>query len=305
MRRVLASLTVLALVSCATPSSGPPPLSADVHGAVQIPTDDGLGLGGDLTLPEGTKRVGAIVLMHGCSGLPTRSVTVWQPLLLSWGYATLVVDSFTARGLRAVCNNALRLTGAERIPDAYGALAFLARHPRIDPGQVMLMGFSHGGITTLGASTSWARRRYAPLAGPVFRGFFPFYPYCNAIVPEMLEGLAGPVRVHIGELDDWTPARSCQDLGALARSMGYDMEVTVYPGAQHGFDAVGLPPALYQRNADNAADCTPRLASMMGPILNLFELMSCIKKGATVGHSPEATERARANVHRELEALRS
>ena len=305
MRRVLASLTVLALVSCATPSTGPPPLSADVHGAVQIPTDDGLVLGGDLTLPEGTKRVGAIVLMHGCSGLPTRSVTVWQPLLLSWGYATLVVDSFTARGLRAVCNNALRLTGAERIPDAYGALAFLARHPRIDPGQVMLMGFSHGGIATLGSATTWARRRYAPLAGPIFRGFLPFSPYCNAIVPEMLEGLAGPVRVHIGELDDWTPARSCQDLGALARSMGYDMEVTVYPGAQHGFDAVGLPPALYQRNADNAADCTPRLASMMGPILNLFELMSCIKKGATVGHSPEATERARANVHRELEALRS
>ena len=68
--------------------------------------------------------------------------------------------------------NALRLTGAERIPDAYGALAFLARHPRIDPGQVMLMGFSHGGIATLGSATTWARHRYAPLAGPIFRGFF-------------------------------------------------------------------------------------------------------------------------------------
>jgi dienelactone hydrolase len=202
-----------------------------------------------------------------------------------------------------VCGNALRLTGAERIPDAYAALALLARHPRIDSARVYLMGFSHGGIATLGAATTWARRRYAPPEGPAFRAFFPFYPYCNAIVPEMMEGLAGPVRVHIGELDDWTPARSCEELGALARSIGYDMQVTVYPGARHGFDAVGLPPAIYQRNVDNAATCTPRLASMMGPILNLFELMGCMKKGATVGYHPEATERAREAMKRQLQNL--
>jgi dienelactone hydrolase len=296
-------VAVLALAGCAAPGARPQTLPGDAQGLVDLPTDDGLVLSGELTLPGGSERAGAVVLLHGCSGLPTRSVTAWQPLLLSWGYATLVVDSFTARGLRGVCGNALRLTGAERIPDAYAALALLGRHPRIDPGRVFLLGFSHGGIATLGAATTWARRRYAPLDGPAFRGFFPFYPYCNAVVPEMAEGLAGPVRVHIGELDDWTPARSCQALGALARSMGYDMQVTVYPGAHHGFDAVGLPPAIYQRNVDNAAACTPRLASMMGPILNLFELIGCMKKGATVGHHPGATERARENVRRELAGL--
>ena len=113
----------------------------------------------------------------------------------------------------------------------------------------------------------------------------------------------GEVRIHIGELDDWTPARSCQDLGALARSMGYDFRVTVYPGARHGFDAVGLRAEIYLRNVDNAAACTPRLASMMGPILNLFELLGCMKKGATVGHHPKATARAQANVRRDLESL--
>jgi dienelactone hydrolase len=241
--------------------------------------------------------------MHGCSGLPTRSVSVWQPLLVSWGYATFVVDSFGGRGLRGVCGNALKLTGAERIPDAYGALALLARHPRIDPHRVALMGFSHGGIATLGAASTWARRRYAPPDGPAFRAFVPFYPYCNAIVPEMSEGVAAPVRLHIGELDDWTPARSCRDLGALARAMGYDFRVTVYAGARHGFDAVGLRPEIYLRNVDNAAACTPRLASMMGPILNLFELIGCMKKGATVGHDPDATALAHANVRRDLATL--
>jgi dienelactone hydrolase len=119
----------------------------------------------------------------------------------------------------------------------------------------------------------------------------------------MAEGVAAPVRIHIGALDDWTPARSCEGLGALARALGYDFEVIVYPGARHGFDAVGLRSEIYLGNVDNAADCTPRLASMMGPILNIFELMGCIKKGATVGYNAEATEQARANVRRDLETF--
>lgn len=297
-------LAALLLAGCATAPSRPAPLLAsDATGTLEFPVDDGLTLTGDLVLPDGTEKVGAVVLMHGCSGLPTRSVTVWQPLLRSWGYATFVVDSFGGRNLRGVCGNALRLTGAERIPDAYGALKLLARHPRIDPERVALMGFSHGGIAALAGASTWARRRYAAPEGPAFRAFFPFYPYCNAIVPEMTEGIAGPVRLHIGELDDWTPARSCQELGALARSMGYDFQVAVYAGARHSFDAVGLPPAIFLSNVDNAAACTPRLASMMGPILNLFELLGCIKKGATVGHDASATELARESVHRDLTRL--
>jgi dienelactone hydrolase len=305
MRRVGALILLASLLAgCAVPQAPPPlpSLAADATGPLSFPVGDDLLLSGDLALPDGGATVGAVVLMHGCSGLPTRSVTVWQPLLTSWGYATFVVDSFGGRGLRGVCGNALRLTGAERIPDAYAALALLARHPRIDGRRVALMGFSHGGIATLGAASTWAQQRFAP-EGPRFRAFLPFYPYCNAIVPEMTQGVAGPVRVHIGELDDWTPARSCLELGVLARSLGYDFDVTVYPGARHGFDAVGLRPEIYLRNVDNAAACTPRLASMMGPILNLFELLGCMKKGATVGHDPSATSLAHANVRRELATL--
>ena len=303
-RLAITALAGLIASGCMTATRpGPAPLAAERTGTIEFTTADGLTLSADLALPDGTGKVGAVVLLHGCSGLPTRSITAWQPLLVSWGYATFVVDSFAGRNLRGVCGNALRLTGPERIPDAYGALALLARHPRIDPDRVALMGFSHGAITTLSAATTWARRRYAAADGPTFRAFIPFYPYCNAVVPEMAEGVAAPVRIHIGELDDWTPASTCQALGALARSMGYDVRVTVYAGAHHSFDAIGLRPEIHLRNVDNAAACTPRLASMMGPILNLFELMGCIKKGATVGHSPEATERAHRNVRLELAAL--
>ena len=48
-------------------------------------------------------------------------LTVWRPLILSWGYATLVVDSFGGRGLRGVCANALALPPDVFAPGGAGA----------------------------------------------------------------------------------------------------------------------------------------------------------------------------------------
>src|SRR5206468_12202506 len=121
-------MAALLLVSCTTWPARPEMLAPDATGPLSFAIDNGVTLTGDLALPAGSDKVGAVVLMHGCSGLPTRSVTVWRPLILSWGYATLAVDSFGGRGLRGVCANALALTGAHRVPDAYGALTLLARH---------------------------------------------------------------------------------------------------------------------------------------------------------------------------------
>lgn len=41
----------------------------------------------------------------------------------------------------------------------------------------------------------------------------------------------------------------------------------------------------------------------MGPVLNEEELKACVRRGATVGWNPEATEQARQNVKAQLDAL--
>lgn len=295
-------LAVLTLAACAPGVDRlKPTLVAHDEGNLWFLTDERDVLSGDLAFPSGPGPFPAVVLMHGCSGLPSRAIDGWAPALRSWGYATFVVDSFRGRGLREVCTNSLALTGNRRIADGYGALRILATHPRIHRHRMALMGFSHGGIATLGAANEWSRRTYAA-QGPVFRAFLPFYPYCNATVPEMSWGLAAPLRIHIGELDDWTPARTCESLVAAARTLGADAEVIVYKDAAHSFDGVGQA-VVRLANVDNASDCTPRLASMRGPILNLFELRKCIRKGATVGWNPEATEMARRNVRAQLAEL--
>ena len=78
-RRSTASLAsvmaALLLVSCASRPARPEMLAPDATGPLSFTIDDGVTLTGDLTLPGGSAKVGAVVLMHGCSGLPTRSVT--------------------------------------------------------------------------------------------------------------------------------------------------------------------------------------------------------------------------------------
>lgn len=300
MTRWLATVALLTVTACAPGSDRlRPTLGVTDSGTIWFMTNEGELLSGDLKFPSGLGSFPAVILMHGCGGLPSRSIGAWDSLLRSWGYATFVLDSFRGRRLHEVCTDALALTSNRRVPDAYGSLKILATHPKIDRARIALMGFSHGGIATLAAATEWASRTYSGQSGVAFRAFLAFYPYCNAAIPEMTWGPT-PVRIHIGELDDWTPARTCESLASRARSMGADVDLIVYKNALHSFDSVGQP-VQYRPEVDNAADCTPRLGSMNGPILNLVELKKCMRKGATVGWDPVATEEARKNVRAQLE----
>ena len=102
----------------------------------------------------------------------------------------------------------------------------------------------------MGASTVWAKETFAPTGRPAFRAFFPFYPFCNTVYPER-ERISGPVGIHTGELDDWTPAGPRVRLAQQLKGSGQDAMVTVYAGAHHGFDNIGalapLPPERRQR----------------------------------------------------------
>jgi len=292
-----------------------PTLSATDFGAVEfasagtlvrsadgpLTTGDPVVLSGDLGFPPGAGPFPAVILAHGCSGsLPGREAA-WASVLREWGYATFVVDSFRGRNLIEACTNARALTGTQRIPDAYGALRILVTHPKIDPRRVALMGFSHGGLLTMGASTAWAKETFAPSGQPSFRAFLPFYPYCNTVYPER-ERISAPVRIHIGELDDWTPAESCVRLAETLRASGHDATITVYPGARHGFDNIG---SYFVRltNVDNAADCAFQIATIRAPLPPNIFAAPCWRKGATAGWNPDATEQDRRNVRAQLAEL--
>ena len=162
--------------------------------------------------------------------------------------------------------------------DAYAALRLLASHPRVDPARVALQGFSHGGGVVVLAGTQWIARGYTGAGAPSFRVFVAFYPRCDGRYPGTL---AGPLRVHIGAIDDWTPAAPCEAMVDTLRRGGADARIVVYEGARHGFDVAGLPPERW-------------LGNVMAPHG---------RRGAHIGYNEEAARRARDNVRRELAEL--
>ncbi len=149
---------VLLLVACAQgPALREKEKSADPD-AVSFRSSEGNVLGGALTLtgrlkkPEGDGPFPAIVLLHGCGGIQANRDHRWAERLAGWGYVTLQADSFRPRGLSNVCTYSGRDSTdilQKRVTDAYDAKRYLAGLPFVDRSRVAVMGWSHGGSTTL------------------------------------------------------------------------------------------------------------------------------------------------------------
>ena len=198
-------------------------------------------LTGTVSLPFGSGRFPALVVLlaRSCEG-PAGIPEPWQQSAFPlWGYATLLVDSFAARGLgSSACGNFAVLQPAQTIGDAYGAFKFLATDPRVDSSRIALVGFGAEGTTAILADTVEARDRYLAKSEPGFRAFFSFYPYCNV---EFVGGMPqpyAPEEIFAGERDDMSPAQRCVDLVDRLGKRRSDVKVTVYAGAEAGFDIV-------------------------------------------------------------------
>ena len=181
-----------------------------------------------------------VIAVHGCGGLFAQSGAMarrevdWAERLAGWGYAALFIDSFNPRGFRQVCTVAAAerpVTPLERAGDVMAALAWIAGEPSLDKSRVAMIGWSHGGSTTLW-SVDHRRRGAAQLKTAIA-----FYPGCR--VPSESERWAPglPLTILMGAADDWTPPAPCRALVSKHPAVRY----IEYPDAVHGFDAPSSP----------------------------------------------------------------
>src|SRR5262249_25853695 len=145
----------------------------------------------------------AVIILHGSAG-PTGREAGYSTALNRAGIATLEPDLWAARNLEGGADGRPR-TVAETLPDVFGALAYLAKHPRIDNSRIGLMGFSFGGVAPMLASTK-AYTAVFP-TGPRFAALMPCYPVCwlyGRVPGHEFRDLAGaPVFLMTAELDQY------------------------------------------------------------------------------------------------------
>jgi dienelactone hydrolase len=183
-----------------------------------------------LLLPPGAGPFPVVILLHGCGGIPASRMVGWTDRLNGWGYAALVLDSFSARGVTTVCAPKLQplVTARDRAGDVLSAATALRSVPQIDPDRIGVLGLSHGGATA-----AWVtQRRYQTQFPGLLRASVDYYGPCHS--PET-QGTV-PLLALAGEADTWGyPALSCRAFAA-ALEPDQPMEVYTYPNTAHAFD---------------------------------------------------------------------
>ena len=222
----------------------------------------------ELFTPSGDGPHPTVILLHGCNGV-SPSVRAWTTWLRSEGYAALVLDSFSARGLRTVCGDPRPLMGNVRASDVFAAAARLRTLASVDGSRIAAMGFSHGGWTALWAWRTAERHPEARL-----RAVIAFYPSCGGGLPG---GEAPSLLMLLGGQDDWTPAEPCLKLAEAAQRAGRSVSAVLYPDARHAFDAANLCGQVHVAVARKG-------------------------KGATLEYNPKAHDDAEKQVRRFLQA---
>jgi len=220
---ILILILFIGLISCATTKT------------VTFKGSDSVTLKGTLMKPEGKGPFPAVVLLHACDGTKGKKGAAadlynnWASRLRSWGYLTLLVDSFGPRGDSSICDNTpLQVRYVpKRAMDAHDAQSYLAGKRFVDPKRIAVMGWSHGAFSLIASVSEMPGKTVVP-----FQAAIAFYPYCY----KTLADLNTPLLILIGALDDWSPARLCSSNMPKEGKEKNEVILKVYPGATHGFD---------------------------------------------------------------------
>ncbi|WP_159674823.1 dienelactone hydrolase family protein [Andreprevotia sp. IGB-42] len=202
---------------------------------VKLAGPDGASLSGEyLRPPKGSSNAPAMLLLHGCGGLRTKSGAIsarparMGALLQELGYGVLMLDSFTGRGVREICTVPIpqrKIDTTLRADDAQFAISWLRARREIDGNRVGVLGWSNGASTVL---------RLIGRTTPNIKVAVAFYPSCKRALANDQYDPEIPTLVLIGEADDWTAADDCKQLDE--RLPGDTFHVVTYPGVYHDFD---------------------------------------------------------------------
>ena len=251
-------------------------------------------IGGELRIPAAPGHIPAVVILHGGIGVGEHE-DFWARELNRMGVAVFIVDSFTGRAVEGSRANVTQIPALASLDDAYRALDMLAKHPRVDPLRIAVLGFSRGAVAAIYASMRRFQAGHGT-PGVEFAAYLGFYTPCITTYIDDEDVSDRPIRRFHGVADDTVPIEACRQYVERLRKAGKDATLTEYPGAYHRFDDRDLPIATFQPLAQSFRRCSLE-ERPAGKVISLATGASftpadpCIERGATVALN-DAAQRA-------------
>jgi dienelactone hydrolase len=267
-------------------------LTGDANGKAATTT-------GEFRIAAGSGRLPVVILQHGSGGVAA-NVELWAREFNAMGVSTFALDGFTGRSLTQVITDQSLLGRLNFILDIYRALDILAKHPRVDPERIVLMGFSRGGQAALYASLKRFNKMWNR-SGVDFAAYIPFYPDCATTYMSDTDVVDRPIRIFGGTPDDYNPIGLCKAYVERLKAAGRDVQVTEYPNAPHAFDIPLLPPTLVVTGGQTVRHCMIR-EEPAGLLIDASTKQPftykdpCVELNPHVGFDPAATEAAKISV---------
>ncbi len=254
----------ISFIQFQSPDLTKPGTMLTIQGKLSVPRNAGREEHGNSH--HGMRKVPAVLILHGSAGVDSRG-DFYEAALNDAGIATLQIDMWQARGYSAPGQRpaAVYLT----YPDAFSALAFLSQQPSIDPARIGVLGFSWGGLVSMGA----AERLYVTTYGHglTFKAHVAHYPVCYAwnntalfaklgVTPtqfgvQWINLTGAPVLIEVGTKDGYDNSSGpCTALAASVNpSNGGVVRVNAYPGATHAWDRLMVPIVVNDPFADQGS----------------------------------------------------
>ncbi len=207
----------------------------------------------ELQFPEQSgEKLPAILISHGSAGVSDNRERAYAREFLKLGVAAAIVDSYMARGVGSTARDQGAVSAHEMLVDAVETLRVMARHPRVDPERVGLVGFSKGGTVVIKAAL---QRYVAPLAkGEAgFAVLVALYPWCGDFALDFRPA-GSRVSTLLGSDDTYSGTAACLEYGKKLQQASANATVKVYASAKHGWDVPG-PAVWSDPKGQNQSKC--------------------------------------------------
>lgn len=258
---------------------------------------------GKLFLPVNVEPPYAVVMVvPGSLGVAPSHVRHAETLS-ELGFATFLLDAFTARGVTSTVANQTQFSFAASACDVLAAYRVLASRDDIDGERIGAQGHSRGGSAVLMAASRCLADAVVG-EGEGLAAVLAAYPWCGQQFENPTVGDT-EVLVLMGDADEWCAPVQVQAQCHAIRLSGGKATMRVVPGAHHSYDrdtplelvpdASVAPGAPITYLADNGAMLLPTASKPDPNLVDRDAFVYALKaghgrRGAHIGSAPGEAE---------------